>query len=91
MVDDDPQIRRVLRVTLTKSGYEVLDARSGEEALLRLRDSQPDLILLDMNLSGMNGLETCREIRRSFICAHHYRVGERLRQGQGKCSGCGRR
>ena len=52
-----------MRVTLTKSGYEVIDARSGEESLLKLRDSRPDLILLDMNLAGMSGLETCREIR----------------------------
>ena len=91
MVDDDPQIRRVMRVTLTKSGYEVLDARSGEEALLRLRDSQPDLILLDMNLSGMNGLETCREIRRTSSVLIIIVSVRDFRQRQGKCSRCGRR
>jgi len=64
-VDDEPQIRRVMRVTLIASGYEVLDARTGEEALERLRDARPDLVLLDMNLPGMDGLETCREIRRA--------------------------
>jgi two-component system, OmpR family, KDP operon response regulator KdpE len=63
IVDDEPQIRRVLRVALIASGYEVLDARSGEEALDRVRDVPPDLILLDMNLPGISGLETCREIR----------------------------
>ncbi|MBN9663840.1 MAG: response regulator transcription factor [Acidobacteria bacterium] len=63
IVDDEPQIRRVLRVTLTTHGYEVQDARSGEEAMLRLRESRFDLILLDMNMPGIGGLEACREIR----------------------------
>lgn len=63
IVDDEPQIRRVLRVTLTTHGYEVQDARSGEEAMLRLRESRFDLVLLDMNMPGIGGLDACREIR----------------------------
>ena len=55
----------MLRVALVGSGYEVLDARSGEEALDQLRSVRPDLVLLDMNLPGMKGLEVCREIRRA--------------------------
>jgi two-component system, OmpR family, KDP operon response regulator KdpE len=65
VVDDDPQIRRVMRVTLTGRGYEVDDAKSGEAALERLREQRFDLVLLDMNMPGMGGLETCREIRGS--------------------------
>jgi two-component system, OmpR family, KDP operon response regulator KdpE len=63
VVDDDPQIRRVMRVTLTGQGYEVDDAKSGEAALEKLRDQRFDLVLLDMNMPGMGGLETCRAIR----------------------------
>ena len=63
VVDDDPQIRRVMRVTLTGQGYEVDDVKSGEAALEKLRDQRFDLVLLDMNMPGMGGLETCREIR----------------------------
>jgi two-component system KDP operon response regulator KdpE len=63
VVDDDPQIRRVLRTTLVVQGYEVADARSGEDALEKLREGKYDLILLDMNMEGMDGIETCREIR----------------------------
>jgi len=62
-VDDDPQIRRVMRVTLTGQSYEVDDAKSGEEALEKLREARFDLVLLDMNMPGMTGLETCRAIR----------------------------
>jgi two-component system KDP operon response regulator KdpE len=69
VVDDEPQIRRVLRTTLTASGYEVLDARTGEDALERLRDSRFSLILLDVNMPGMGGLETCRQIRESSEAA----------------------
>jgi two-component system KDP operon response regulator KdpE len=64
VVDDEPQIRRVLRSTLTFRGYELVEAASGEEALELARKVRPDLILLDVNLPGMSGIETCREIRR---------------------------
>jgi two-component system KDP operon response regulator KdpE len=63
VVDDDPQIRRVMRVTLTGQGYEVDDVTSGESALERIREHRFDLVLLDLNMPGMGGLETCREIR----------------------------
>jgi two-component system KDP operon response regulator KdpE len=63
VVDDDPQIRRVMRVALTAHGYEVDDATNGEQALERLREQPADLVLLDMNMPGMGGLETCRAIR----------------------------
>jgi len=63
VVDDEPQIRRVMRMTLTGEGYEVEDARTGEDALEKLRTSRYDLALLDWNLPGMGGLETCRQVR----------------------------
>jgi two-component system KDP operon response regulator KdpE len=63
VVDDEPQIRRVMRTTLSKHGYEVIDARSGKEALARLREELPDLVLLDLNLPGIGGLDACRIIR----------------------------
>jgi len=63
VVDDDPQIRRVMRTTLSGEGYEVEDARSGEEALEKIRASRHDLMLLDINMPGMGGLETCRQVR----------------------------
>ncbi|HXN72070.1 MAG TPA: response regulator transcription factor [Candidatus Acidoferrales bacterium] len=65
IVDDEPQIRRVMRTTLTSHGYSVVEAASGEEALERIRAERPDLILLDVNMPGISGLETCTEIRSS--------------------------
>jgi two-component system, OmpR family, KDP operon response regulator KdpE len=62
-VDDEPQIRRVLRGTLSAAGYEVKEARTGEEALVAVREQRFDLILLDINMPGIGGLQTCREIR----------------------------
>jgi len=63
VVDDEPQIRRVMRMTLTGEGYEVEDARTGEEAMDKIRASRFDLMLLDWNLPAMGGLETCRLVR----------------------------
>ena len=63
VVDDEPQIRRIMRTALTDAGYEVDDAKTGEEALEKLRDYHPDLVLLDINMPGMGGLAACREIR----------------------------
>ncbi len=63
VVDDEPQIRRVMRTTLTGAGYEVDDAKTGEETLVKVREFRPDLVLLDINMPGMGGLDTCRAIR----------------------------
>jgi two-component system, OmpR family, KDP operon response regulator KdpE len=65
IVDDEPQIRRVLRATLSSQGYTVAEARSGDEALEQIRGQRPDLILLDVNMTSRSGFEVCREIRAS--------------------------
>ena len=65
IVDDEPQIRRVLKASLTSHGYETYEAKSGEEALQALREQRFDLVLLDMNMPGMSGLEVCREMRQT--------------------------
>ncbi len=63
VVDDEPQIRRLLRTTLTGSGYQIADARTGEEALDKFREFMPDLVIMDLNMPGMGGLNACRELR----------------------------
>jgi len=66
IVDDAQQVRRVLRTALSTQGYTIYEAATGEEALDSIRGSVPDAILLDVNMPGMGGLETCREIRRTM-------------------------
>src|ERR1700741_4753761 len=63
VVDDEPQLRRVLRSTLSALGFVVADAETGEAALDQIREEKFDLILLDINMPGVSGLETCRAIR----------------------------
>jgi two-component system, OmpR family, KDP operon response regulator KdpE len=63
IVDDEPQIRRVMRTALIAQGYEVSDARTGEAALDLIRSEKYDLVLLDINMPGISGVQTCREIR----------------------------
>src|SRR5215471_9097254 len=53
-----------MRATLVAEGYEVDEAKTGEEALETIRESRPDLAVLDMNMPGMSGLATCRAIRK---------------------------
>jgi len=63
VVDDQPQMRRFMRSTLTSAGYEIDDAKTGEEALIKLRDFHPDLVVLDLGLpklSGFDVLENCQ-------------------------------
>ncbi|HUL35582.1 MAG TPA: response regulator transcription factor [Candidatus Eisenbacteria bacterium] len=63
IVDDDPQFRRTMRAALHLRGFLVSEAESGEVALERIREERPQLILLDINMQGLNGLECCREMR----------------------------
>ena len=64
VVDDEPQIRRQLKVGLNGYGYDVLTATNGEEALITAAQQQPDLLILDISLgSAPDGIEVCRRLR----------------------------
>lgn len=63
VIDDEPQLRRAMKATLTSIGYTVVEAKSGEEALAEIDQLRPDLVLLDLNMPGLGGLETCRAVR----------------------------
>jgi two-component system KDP operon response regulator KdpE len=63
VVVDEPQILRVMRASLPIRGYEVFTASSGEEALNHLNKQVPDLIILDLAMPEMSGLEVCRRVR----------------------------
>jgi two-component system, OmpR family, KDP operon response regulator KdpE len=63
IVDDEQAIRRFLRTSLTAHGYEVVEAANGEEAILQTINARPELIILDLGLPGISGLEVTRRIR----------------------------
>jgi two-component system KDP operon response regulator KdpE len=63
VVDDEPQITRVLRAALSAQGFDVRTANDPEEALLVFRDWSPDLVITDLMMPGMSGVEVCRAIR----------------------------
>lgn len=63
VVDDEPNIIEVVRITLEDDRVRVVVAADGEEALAAAQAERPDLILLDVNLPGLSGLEVCRRLR----------------------------
>ena len=65
MVDDEPQILRLVRDYLEHSGFAVLGAGTGPEALRAVHSGAPDLVVLDLGLPGLDGLDVLRELRRS--------------------------
>ncbi len=66
IVDDDRDIVELLHKKLVQEGYEVVVAFDGEEALLKVREDNPDVILLDLMLPKLNGFEVLKEIREKF-------------------------
>lgn len=63
IVDDDPHIRQLLAFALTKAGLEAREAEDGEAALAAVAANPPDLVILDINMPRLNGLEVCRRLR----------------------------
>lgn len=66
VVDDEKPIADILQFNLEKEGYEVVCAYDGEEALKKMEEAKPDLVLLDIMLPNKDGMEVCREIRKHY-------------------------
>ena len=65
IVDDNPEIREVLRILLGGEGFEIEEAKDGNTALEKMKKKEFDLIILDIMMPGMNGYQTCIEIRKN--------------------------
>lgn len=63
VVDDNPHLRVASARVMKQAGYRVIEASSGEEALIRIRESRPQIVLLDVELGGMTGFEVCRQVK----------------------------
>jgi DNA-binding response OmpR family regulator len=84
VVDDDPTIRDVLRVMLGFEGCQVVDAPDGESALVMFAAIRPDVVILDVTMPGMDGIEVCRQLKSSphpsrvvMLTARDHREDER--------------
>jgi len=70
VVDDDPDIRDILKLTLSEENYEVLEAGDGEEALKIINSKSPDLVLLDYKIPKVNGRQVCMEVKKDLLLRH---------------------
>ncbi len=82
VVDDEPQITRVLRTSLNAQGYEIRVANDGETALEIVKDFAPDLVITDLAMPNMNGIELCRQIAQNVAGPHSRAFGARRRAQQ---------
>ncbi|MDH7498247.1 MAG: response regulator, partial [Syntrophomonadaceae bacterium] len=67
VVDDEESLVKLIAHNLQREGYEVIPVRDGLEALARARSEAPDLIILDVMLPGLDGLEVCRRLRQDKV------------------------
>lgn len=65
IVDDEPMARTLLRLMLVRAGFEVLEAENGFEALDKVKQKQPDLVLLDVMMPGIDGFSVCEALRKN--------------------------
>lgn len=70
VVDDEPNIVLSLEFLMEQAGFEVVTAEDGEQALARVNDTQPDLLLLDISLPGMSGFDVLERLRSEAATAH---------------------
>lgn len=70
IVDDDPDIRDILKLTLTEENYEVIEAGDGEEALKVIESKPLDLVLVDYKMPKMDGREVCRRVKKDLLLSH---------------------
>ena len=83
VVDDEPQITRVLRTALSSHGYDIHAAADGDEALEVMREWTPDLIITDLAMPNMEGLELCRSAGQ-IARPDHYSFGSRRRKDENR-------
>ncbi len=81
IVDDEPEIRRFLRASLKAYQYEVVEADCGVKALAAFSGNRPDLVILDLGLPDLDGVEVTRRIRSQGGDSDHHPVGARPRDG----------
>ena len=72
IVDDNPEIREIIQILLSGEGYQVHEAANGHQALMLLRQTSFDLIILDIMMPGLNGYQTCLENTQNKQCTDSF-------------------
>lgn len=90
LIEDERPIRRFLRATLVSQGYRLFEAATGEEGLAEAAARPPDVVILDLGLPDIDGLEVIRRLREWTARADHRSLGARTGTRQDCCVGCGR-
>lgn len=70
VVDDEPMARTLLRLMLVRAGFDVSEAEDGYDALEKIKEEMPDLVILDVMMPGLDGFSVCRAVRESAPTAH---------------------
>ena len=91
MVDDEPQITRVLRTTLSAQGYDIRVANDGEMALELMKNWTPHVVVTDLAMPNLDGVELCRQGAEDVASANYRALGARTGSFESGSSGCGRR
>ena len=87
VIDDEPQIRRLLRVTLEANGYAVMDAATGQAGIVQAAQCRPEIVLLDLGLPDLDGVEVLQPHPRMEPRAGHYLECARSRARQDRRAG----
>ncbi len=91
IVDDDPPSLKMTAFLLAEEGYEVATADNGLDALRLVEQQAPDLVILDVMMPGLDGLQVTQRIRRNMSRAHHHPIGQGRDSGPRPGTGCRRR
>ncbi len=70
IADDEPDIRDIIKIVLTKEGYQVIETCDGEEALREIQKQNPDMVILDYSMPKMNGKDLCQVIKKDLLMQH---------------------
>ncbi len=91
VIDDEPQLRRLLRATLAAEGFRVIEAESARRGLIEAASHKPDLVILDLGLPDAEGHTVVRGIRDVVVAADRRAVGARRRAAEDRRARCRRR
>ena len=83
VVDDEPQIRKFLRISLSAEGYDVVEAPRGEDGIAKCATAQPNLVILDLGLPDLDGQQVIGQDSRVVGCADHRAVSADQGSGEG--------